>query len=333
VSFFKRLAKAAAPADDLAGDADAHRFRAELAKGRWHGLHDFLEATRDWDSRDFYIARLSNISGRPGWLNEWAAARPASSLPFLFRGTQGMHWAWQARGSGYAKTVQRDAWQVFYARLVEAERDLAKAAAMDEEDPTPHARSIRAANGLNLGLDEKKRRFAEAARRHRWHVGAHTNMIQALSAKWSGSHAAMFEFARSASAQAPDGHSVHKVIALAHIERWLSLPGESPDGKARQGTYFADRLVREEVNRAAESCVRSAAYAESLFTPADRNAFAMCFWLMSDYNAQLEQMGQIGSLIEAIPWQYLGDPGRAYERARAAAMQATSHAGQQSAAP
>ncbi|HEX3965381.1 MAG TPA: hypothetical protein VHZ03_53505 [Trebonia sp.] len=156
MSFFKRLAKAAAPVDDLAGDANGQRFRAELAEGRWQGLHDFLEATREWDSRDFYIARLSDISGRPGWLNEWAAARPTSSLPFLFRGTQGMHWAWQARGSGYAKTVQRDAWQVFYARLVEADRDLAKAAAVDEEDPTPTRGVSGPLTGLASGLMRRK---------------------------------------------------------------------------------------------------------------------------------------------------------------------------------
>lgn len=341
---FRRSAKAAAqapkppaqvgrqapPIDDMAGDADGNRFRSELAEGRWQGFHDFLEAERDWDSRDFLVSRLSRIPGRPAWLDEWAAARPASSLAFLFRGTQGIGWAWEARGMGYAETVQQDAWQIFYARLVEADRDLARAAALDEADPTPHARSIRVALGLGLGLDERRRRFAEAARRHRWHVDAHTLMIQALSAKWSGSHEAMFDFARSASAQAPDGHSVHKVVALAHIERWLNLHRESADGVARAGAYFADDQARQEVYRAADRSVRAANYAGKMFTAADRNVFAMCFWLMGDYDAQLEQMRQIGPWIQAIPWQYQGDPGPSYERARAAALQAVGRTGQPS---
>src|ERR1700754_4767447 len=96
--------------------------------------------------------------------------------------------AWQARGSGRASTVAQDSWPVFYARLVDADRDLARAAAMDDEDPTPHARSIQAALGLDLGQTEKHKRFGEAARRFRWHRSAHTIMIQATAAKWSGSN-------------------------------------------------------------------------------------------------------------------------------------------------
>lgn len=37
------------PVDPLAGDAVAHRFRAELAEGRWQEFHDFLEATPGLD--------------------------------------------------------------------------------------------------------------------------------------------------------------------------------------------------------------------------------------------------------------------------------------------
>lgn len=311
------------PADELGGDAAAYRFRAELTEGRWGEFHDFLENNRDWDGRDFYVNRLADISGRPGWLDEWAAARPASSLPFLFRGVHATHWAWQARGMARAKGVQADAWPVFFTRLADADRDLARAAAMDGEDPTPHARGIRVALGLQLETAEKGRRFVEAVHRHRWHQGAHTNMIQALSAKWSGSNEAMFDFARSASAQAPEGNSVHKVIALAHLERWLNLPREYPDGKDRQRAYFSAKPVQEEIRRAADRSIRSASYVTNYFTPADRNVFAMCFSLMHDYDAQLEQMHQIGPLITAIPWQYQGNPGWAYEQARSRALLAT----------
>lgn len=317
------------PTEPMAGDAAAHHFRAGLAEGRWQEFHDFLETTRDWDShsRDFYLGRLPDIEGRPVWLDEWAAARPQSPLPPLFRGCQGVNWAWQARGSGRANTVAQDAWQVFYSRLVDADRDLARAAAMDDADPTPHARSIAIATGLNLGQAEKRRRFGEAIRRYRWHRTAHTLMIQALAAKWSGSNEEMFEFAQSASAQAPDGHSVHVVIPLAHLEKWLNLPRESDDGKALQQQYFRGGAVGAEIIRAADQSIRSPRYLGNRFTPSDRNIFAMCFWLMKDYSAQLEQMRQIGPLIQASPWNYQGNPGWAYERARTRALTAIQGAG------
>jgi hypothetical protein len=192
---------------------------------------------------------------------------------------------------------------------------------MDDEDPTPHARSIQAALGLDLGQTEKHKRFGEAARRFRWHRSAHTIMIQATAAKWSGSNQEMFEFARGSSAEAPEGSGVHVVVPLAHLEKWLNLPRESGDGEARQLQYFRDGQVRAEIWRAADRSVRSPRYQPDQYTPSDRNIFTMCFFLMQDYQAQLEQMRLIGPLIEASPWKYHGDPGRAYEQARTRALQ------------
>ncbi len=333
MALFKKPRRAAAPqasavlrkgppTDPLAGDAAAHRFRTELAGGRWQEFHDFLEADRDWDGRDFYVSKLADIVGRPAWLEEWTAARPDSPLPWLFRGNHSLYWAWQARGSGRANTVQQDSWPVFYARLVDADRELARAAAMDDEDPTPHARSIRVAIGLDLGQAEKQKRFGEATRRYRWHRDAHTLMIQATAAKWSGSNKEMFDFARWSSSEAPEGSSVHVVIPLAHLEKWLNLPRESDDGEARQMQYFRDGQVGDEIRQAADRSIRSPRYQASWYTPGDRNIFAMCFSLTHDYRAQLEQMSQIGPLIQASPWNYQGDPGWAYERARTRAVEA-----------
>lgn len=333
VALFKKPRQAAAtprattpqqgpPTDPLAGDAVAHRFRAELAAGRWQEFHDFLEATRDWDRRDFYVSKLSALDERPAWLEEWAAARPGSSLPWLFRGHQGVHWAWRARGAGRAHTVGEDAWPVFYARLVEADHDLARAASLDDEDPTPHAEGITVALGLQLGPAEKQQRFAAAVKRYRWHRSAHTAMVQATAAKWGGSEKEMLDFARWASAQAPEGSSVHVAVPLAHLEQWLSLPSKGADGQPADLLYIRGGQVRAEIWRAADRSVRSPRYQPSLFTPADRNIFAMCFYLMREYQAQLDQMRLIGPHVTASPWNYQGDPGFAYQRARTQAMRA-----------
>jgi hypothetical protein len=49
----------------------------------------------------------------------------------------------------------------------------------------------------------------------------------------------------------------------------------------------------------------------------------MCFSLMHDFDALLEQMHLIGPLIHPSPWNYQGDPGVVYEVARNRALQAT----------
>jgi hypothetical protein len=310
------------PIDRLLADPAAHRFTAELAEGRWQEFHDFLVATTDPDDRCFYVTELAKIDGRPDWLDDWVAARPQSPLPLLFRGTHYTHWAWQARGSGYAKTVAECGWDLFHQRLVTGDGDLARAAAMDESDPAPHARSIWTAIGLSLGQQEIRQRFAEVTRRNRWDRFAHQSMIQALAAKWHGSHEEMFEFARAESAQAPEGSSAHRGIALAHLERWGNIHREFEDGREREQVYFFDDAVQAEIRRAAGLSVRSPRYSEGKFEAVDRNTFAMCFWLMRDYEAQLEQMDLIGPLNQTAPWHIQGEARWAYERARTTALKA-----------
>jgi hypothetical protein len=116
---------------------------------------------------------------------------------------------------------------------------------------------------------------------------------------------------------------VHRVIAEAHLERWLNLSEESPDGKARQAAYFSAEPVKNEIRWAADRSIRSPGYTTRRGTPGDRNIFAMCFSLMHDFDALLEQMHLIGPLINPSPWGYQGDPGVVYEVARNRALQAT----------
>jgi hypothetical protein len=283
--------------DPLAGDPVAHRLQEELMRGRWQGAHEFLEGVTDWATRHWYVNRLSDIINQPAWLEEWVSAHPDSGIPLLFRGCHGTHWAWQARGRGFASTVDPDAWAVFHSRLVTADQDLARAAALDPRDPCPWAQSLLVARGLSLGLDEGRRRFDEAHRRDPWNLFACTDMIQLTAKKWSGSHEAMFEFARSASAEAPEGSSVHRVIPLAHVEKWLDLR----HARAVQEWYFQQKEVRTEIQLAADKSIRSPDYRDSVSSWTDRNAFAFAFHQMNDVAAAREQIQIIGPRV-THPW-------------------------------
>ncbi|HEX6451439.1 MAG TPA: DUF4034 domain-containing protein [Trebonia sp.] len=304
------------PVPPFSGDKAALYFQEQLAAGRWQEFHDFLEASPDWDLRHFYVNGLADITGRPPWLDEWVAAHPVSALPLLFRGRHATHWAWQARGSGRANTVKEDAWQVFHTRIVAADQDLARAAVLDDRDPTTYAFSITTGRALSLGQPEIRRRYAEVARRDPLNGGATAEMIQATARKWGGSHDGMFAFAREVSAAAPDGHSAHKAVALAHIEMWLDQPREE------QPRYFLADEVKAEIRAAADRSIRSPRYhrVNSVLMWSDRNVFTFCFRLMQDYEAQLAQMQIIGPWITKSPWNYQGKPGMIYERARQRAL-------------
>lgn len=308
-----RLAEPAVSVLHLRGDQQALAFEAQLGQGRWENFHDFLENLTDWELRQFYVVELSRISGRPEWVDEWVDARPGSSLPVLFRGSHGINWAWEARGGARAKYVQKDAWPLFHGRLVEADRDLARAAALDDRDPAPNAMSVTVARGLSLGQAEIRRRFEQAHSRQPLNAPACTQALQGFARKWGGSHDAMFEFARWASGQAPEGHAAHKLIALAHIEMWMDAEQGEP-----QQTYFRADAVKQEVMAAARRSILSPQYVRNgtVLSWVDRNVFAFCFRLMRDYGAQLEQMRLIGPHVTSEPWQYQGDAAVFYEKHR-----------------
>ncbi|HUN37364.1 MAG TPA: hypothetical protein VMU95_35645 [Trebonia sp.] len=314
---FRRGAKPAAAAagppglDKLAGDPDARRFARELARGQWQEFHEFLAGVTDWATRHWYLHQLSDITGRPEWLDEWVAARPDSAIPVLFRGCHGKHWAWQARGTGLAGTVRPDAWPLFHSRLVAADQDFTRAAALDPKDPCPWEMSLPVVRGLSLGQDEARRRFEEAHRRDPWNLFGCVDMIQVTAQKWGGSHEAMFEFARSASAGVAEGSSVHRVIPHAHVEKWTSLY----NARAVQEAYFREPKVRSEIEAAAARSIGSPHYGGGLLSWADRSAFAFCFHQMGAVAAAREQLTIIGPRITA-PWTLYRDPMAQVRRAR-----------------
>jgi hypothetical protein len=302
--------------DHLMGDQLAHHFAAELAVGLWQELHDFLEATRDPEVRFFYVNELSRAVGhRPDWMNEWRAARPGSAVPELFSGALYVRSAWEARGAKWGKYVAEDAAQLFHQRLVLADRDLAAAAELDPQDPTPHAQSLWVALGLSLGQPELHRRFAEVNRRCPWHCGAYRAMSQGGAPKWGGSLGTLFGLARQVMDEAPEGHSVHTFVPTVHFERWVNFSREKEATAADRQGYFRAPKVAEQVNQAARKSIGPAAYQPGHQAISDRNMFSMAFWLLGDFRAQLEQIKMTGPVISSVPWGYRSDPIGSYQKA------------------
>lgn len=301
--------------DDLMGDHAAHHFAAGLATGRWQDLHDFLAATQDPEDRFFYVNKLSRaIGNRPEWVDEWRAARPGSALPVLFSGALYVRSAWEARGARLGRYVTQDAAQLFHERLVLADRDLAAAAELDPQDPTPHAESMWVASGLSLGQPELHRRFTEVNRRHPWHCGAYRAMSQGGAPKWGGSFSTLFELARQVMDEAPEGHSIHAFVPTVHFERWIDFILKGGTKTDQQG-YFRTFQVRDQINQAAQKSVKSPDYCPTHLAISDRNMFSMAFWLLGNYRSQLEQMELTGPVIGSVPWNYLGDPVGSYRNA------------------
>jgi hypothetical protein len=281
------------------GDRQADTLRRELQRGRWEGAHSFLDDVRDWDEREFYVQVLAEGAGRPAWVDAWSRGEPESAIAWLMRGVQTKNWAWEARGSGYAETVGQKGMRLFLERLARADQELLRAAELDPADPTPWAHLMWTGIGAQLGLDTIHERFEQTLRRHPLHRGAHTAMLQALCAKWYGSNKEMFAFARGVTSRLPDGHRLHVLIAIAHVEWWWRYWRENESDKGKR--YFRRNEVIEEITEAARRAGLAEGGAEPRFGIEDRNYFAYCFHQMGDGRAAHAQFRRIGPWI-TMPW-------------------------------
>lgn len=296
--------------DPAAGDAEGRRLWRDLTAGHWQPVHELLEAAGPFD-REFLVDVAAEVPGRPEWLDVWVHERPGSSIPLLVRGAHGVRWAWRARGGGMADTVDARAWDVFFGRLNAAERDLLEAARLAPADPVPWTSLVTSGRGLQISLEELCLRFDQATARERWLPYAHDQMLQGLCAKWAGTSELMFHFASDTTAEAPEGASVHKVVAVAHLEEWLYVG--HPSG------YFRDPSVVGELVAAADRSVFSPLFGAEKQAASARHAFALVFHLAGDHARAGRLFAGIGDAIADFPWSYLGDPVAAFTRARAAA--------------
>ena len=139
----------------------------------------------------------------------WVAAAPDDGWGHMVLGDALVTWAWQARGGGWASTVQEDSWQIFFERLRRAEDALTTAARLLPESHLPWGRLIWSGIGLQIPLEELTVRYDEGNRRAPFDNGLVSSALQMLCAKWYGSREHMFAYARMVASEAPAGKPRH----------------------------------------------------------------------------------------------------------------------------
>ena len=304
--------KASAPAapppppwDKRRGYPPAGGLRDELAEGRWEHVHEVLEAETDPTVRDLLVEALADIEGRPTWLDEWVAARPGTASPLLVRGRHSVNWGWQARGGGRAGTVSDDGWRLLRERCALAEDDLLAAAAIRPDDAAPHVNRLWAAMGSGGGIGPLNERFRAVVSRDPLSISGHQSMVVAVTKKWFGSHDQMFGLARTSAARAPEGHSLNRLVAVAHLERWLAM-STADEEKAEAGAYWKREEVRAEVLAAHARLFDAGEFRAGPRTPEDASIFLACMHLMGNRETRprlVELLGDSGPL--AYGWQFI----------------------------
>ncbi|MFI2606526.1 hypothetical protein [Kitasatospora sp. NPDC018619] len=315
--FARRGTDAPAPAggaeprlDPTYGDEAVRRALRQAGAGDWAALRPALAAADD-DDRSFLVGAISEVPRVEQWTARALAETPDDPLLLVLSGARHVVWGWEARTGRRAKDVTEERWRVFHERLDTADEQLLEAAEREPSWHAPWAFLQQSALGASLGPAVATTRFEAAVRRAPGSPGPYRTRLQQLSAKWGGSHEEMHAFARATMLAAPEGSPLGELVALAHLEHWLSLP----DGEDR--AYLTGPAVVAGLQEAAFRSVLHPAFTPVRGWQRSFNAFAMAFSLAEQPKTARLLFDALDGCVTEAPWHYLaGDPATVFRAHR-----------------
>ncbi|GAA2735617.1 hypothetical protein [Streptomyces nogalater] len=283
---------------------------AAVRGGDWQPAADLLAAVgRDWERRSALAYLLADLAAEEdAWLLAWEAARPDDPDAAVVRARSTVILAWRIRGAKQAKYTSQEQAEGFHRTLTAARGEIARAAALNPDDPTPFVAEIWVALGLgypNARMDEL---WTELTSRAPHHYEAHFSALQYWCAKWRGSERLAREFAERAAAGAPLGSLLTALPLIAHFEH-----DESDDTEADNTPEMRARV---------EAALADAAAADPSHPrlPELRHLLAYYLHLQGRDEAALEQFKLVDGHVNALPWRYRGDMADYYCRVRDTAV-------------
>lgn len=294
---FRKRGAAGPRIDETHGDPAARALVEAVTIGDWRLVRDIFEPVADSDDRAALMRLAGRVEGVPGWIGEWRAAEPSSTLPLLFLGCHSASSAWELFEvvPTAAELGKQERKREFRRRLLLAENALDDVVARDADDVTARTWLVMTGRGRGVDVVEARLRFNEVVKRHPGHVLAHEEMLQYLCPTWFGDSEQLFAFAREAAASASPGSLVHTVVALAHLEHCVSLRDPKPMETAE---------VRAELLAAAENSVLHPSFTPRFGWQSRGNAFAMAFAWAELHDAAARVFDLLGDQPTESPWYY-----------------------------
>ncbi|WP_234323351.1 hypothetical protein [Streptomyces bikiniensis] len=311
----KRAGRPVARLEKDSDDPEVVRLKEAAATADWATVRTVLEARAEGEGRTELLWTVCDTAGVETWITDVAEAEPGAALPRLLAGLRHVSWGWEARTSARAEDVSREQFEVFHERLRTAERWLYEAAELEPGWASPWYCLQVSGRGLEVGPEVARRRFEATVRRDPYHLGAHQQQLQQVCRKWGGSHEEMHAFARASALGAPGGTQLGQLVAVAHVEEWLSLDS-GPDA-----AYIGRPEVAASLHEAADHSYRHPDFVRRDGWLQVLNSFAMAFSLAGEREAARECFRASEGRVTEFPWSYLNgsDPVAAYREWRSTA--------------
>ncbi|GIJ71754.1 DUF4034 domain-containing protein [Virgisporangium ochraceum] len=331
------------PLDDHLAQ-DNHRLRAvwnAVKGGDWRPARDLMADTRtDFDLRAKYVWVLGEASATTtwagprvdvpfpvdttaSWADRWAAAEPDNPDAIVVRARSLVMRGWEVRGSGWASTVGADSFEEFHRLLVMSFPLCDEAAKLFPEDPSPWVTRLLLASPLSFDSELMEETWDEIVARDPHHREAHNLKLMYLCQKWSGSHEAMFGFARAAAASAPHGSPLHILPVQANAE-WALWEEDRAGSEARvRHVWKSDPRFHAELDAALNKWFRANPERHAMWYH-DLNFLAYGLTRAGRYADAKPVFEAIGPYYEQIPWGWattrFADTDRVFLNARRKAL-------------
>ncbi|MEU2154155.1 hypothetical protein ABZ532_03855 [Streptomyces sp. NPDC019396] len=196
----------------------------------------------------------------------------------------------------------------FHRQLMASREEIAVAATLNPDDPTPYVAEIWTALGLGYSHQQMRELWADIAARAPHHFEAHFSAVQYWSAKWRGSDELARTFARQASSGAPRGSLMAALPLFAWYETILAQRTEVLGYRSSEVRAMVDAALGDV--DAADGHPR---------LPEVRHLLAHCLYEQGRRQEALEQFRKVDGYVGAVPWRYSSHKRLYYRATRTAA--------------
>ncbi|MFD6425842.1 hypothetical protein [Streptomyces sp. NPDC060198] len=289
---------------------------AAVEAGDWKPAAELMRGTartKDWERRAYDVGILcGNAAVDDTWLLAWESAVPDDPDAAVLRAWSTVSLAGKLRGAQRAQNTTSEQFDAFHRTLARARAEIARAAELNPEDPTPYLSEISAALGLGYPHAEMDRIWAEVTARAPHHYAAHWFALQYWCKKWRGSEQLAHAFAAEAVAGAPLGSLMTVFPLIAHFEHDDTSNGDftkTPEVLALVDAALADVAAADPAHPRLVEARHMLAYFLSF---QDRDAEAV------------EQFKLVDGYVGSLPWFYESDPTRLYCHLRDLSVQAAA---------
>ena len=198
----------------------------EITATIWYYLSGLYGQFTESEMQDLYRGLLRSQKADPVILHFYA-------------GMRNYYAAWQARGQGFAGSVNDEAWKEFAERMEKASLHYRKAWVLRPDIPDAAAAMITISNTSSGREAWSPRQWFELGCNARFdHALAYNNYMQPLQPRWGGSHAEMLAFGK----ECADTKAFDTRIPFFLFDYVIQIANETPDSMTWEEPVYVEAL-------------------------------------------------------------------------------------------